>query len=317
MAPSPAAPTGGGAGDAERQFRPASAVATATQEDNHLNSGRVGRLVPLRLELRGPVLLVTLDRPEVHNAIDPEMHAELVGAWERFRDNERLRVAVLTGAGDKAFSAGIDLTRLDSFYAESYPGERRERWKQVPGLGGLTRNFDAGKPIIAAINGHCLGLGLELALACDLRLASPNATLGLPEVRWGIIPGQGGTQRLPRAVPTNIALEMILTGAPISASRAAEVGLVNRVVPLPRLRAEAFELAVKIAGHPVEAVRRARRAVWGGLDRPLDLALDLEQDLAEPLRGGPNAGAARAAFDRRKRRRAASPKAGRRGRRRP
>ena len=264
-----------------------------------MNPAGVGSPLPLRTELRGPVLLLTLDRPEVHNAIDPELHAELVSAWARFRDRDELRVAVLTGAGDKAFSAGIDLTRLEDFYRESYPGERRERWKREPGLGGLTRNFDAGKPIIAAINGYCLGLGLELALACDLRLASPNATFGLPEVRWGIIPGQGGTQRLPRAVPPNIALEMILTGTPVSAARAAEVGLINRIVPLPRLMAVAYDLALTIAERPAEAVRRARQAVRAGLDQPLDVALELEQEIAEPLRGGSKARTARAAFARR------------------
>jgi enoyl-CoA hydratase/carnithine racemase len=256
--------------------------------------------VPVRVRARGPVLIVTLDRPRSLNAIDPETHEELVRAWRRLRDEDRLKVGVLTGSGDRAFSAGIDLKRLPDFYAETRLGERRARWKREPGLGGLTRNLDTGKPIVAAINGYCLGLGLELALACDVRLASPNAVFGLPEVRWGIIPGQGGTQRLPRAVPPNLALEMILTGESIPASRAYEIGLINRIVPLPRLRPEALATAHRIARHPPRAVRHARESVYRGLDLSLADGLQLEQDLAEPLREGGKRRALRSAFGRKR-----------------
>lgn len=252
----------------------------------------------LRVVATGPLLTVTLNRPEVHNAVDPETHSELLGAWRRLRSDPKLRVGILTGSGTKAFCAGIDLTRLEDFYAESSPGERRERWRHEPGIGGLTRHFDVGKPIVAAIHGHCLGLGLELALACDLRLASPKATFGLPEVRWGILPGQGGTQRLPRAIPGNLALEMILTGRPISARRAAELGLINRVVPQGRLLAEARALALLIAQQPPGTVQRAREAVRRGLDLTLSEGLELEQDLADPLREQAGRRAAREGFHR-------------------
>ncbi len=238
----------------------------------------------LEVEREGPVTLLTLNRPEHLNAIDPETHRALVDAWRQFAEDPGLRVAVLTGKGSRAFSAGIDVHRLDEFYRESRPGERLWRWLREPGLGGITRNLDPGKPIVAAIDGYCLGGGLELALACDLRIATPRSTFGLPEVRWGIIPGQGGTQRLPRAVPLAVASEMILTGRAIPARRALEVGLINRVVPARRLRAEALRLAREIAGHPPEAVRRARRALREGLGLPLDAALRLEQRLADPLR---------------------------------
>ena len=145
----------------------------------------------LRTERKGHVLLLTLDRPEVHNAIDPEMHQELVKAWDLLRDDPELHVGVVTGAGAKAFCAGVDLKRMGD-YNGSVPAERRRQvWDQVPGIGGLTRNVDPGKPVVAAVNGLCLGGGLELALACDIRLASENATFGLPEVRWAILPGQG------------------------------------------------------------------------------------------------------------------------------
>lgn len=261
--------------------------------------------MPVRVVAKGPVLVVTLDRPEALNAIDPESHEELLAAWTRLRDDDELRVGILTGAGNKAFSAGIDLKRLADFYAESYPGERRHRWAERPGVGGLTRNFDPGKPIVAAVNGYCLGLGLELALACDLRLASPNAVFGLPEVRWGIIPGQGGTQRLPRAIPPNLAIEMILTGERITAARAYEVGLINRIVPLRRLRPEAQRVAERIAGFSPQAVHHAREAVRRGLDLSLLDGLRLEQELADPLRGSAENRAAVGAFARNRVRRRA------------
>ncbi len=254
----------------------------------------------LRFQRRGPVALVTIDRPRVLNAIDPETDRELVAAWTRFRDDPKLGAAVLTGAGGKAFSVGIDLTRLDEFYAERHPGERRERWMREPGLGGLTRNLDPGKPVVAAIRGYCFGGGLELALACDLRLASPDARFALPETRWGILPGQGGTQRLPRTIPTGIALEMILSGESLTARRAYEVGLVNRVVPAARLLPEALSLARRIAERPSVAVRRAREAVLRGRDLPLPQGLALEQELADPLRGVGKGRQVRAAFAGRK-----------------
>lgn len=261
-----------------------------------MNPGSVGGVVPVRSRVTGPVLVVTLDRPDALNAIDPESHEQLLRAWNRLGDDDRLQVGVLTGAGTRAFCAGIDLKRLDDFYSEAYPGERRRRWARSPGIGGITRNFDPGKPIVAAVNGLCLGLGLELALACDIRLASPNAVFGLPEVRWGIIPGQGGTQRLPRAIAPNLALEMILTGEPIDAERALSVGLVNRVVPLGRLRAEALAIARRIAEFPPRAVRNAREAVRRGLRLSLDEGLRLEQDLADPLRGSRESRDALASF---------------------
>jgi len=250
----------------------------------------------VRCEDRGPVRVVTLDRPEVHNAIDPETHARLLELWKGFRDSDALRVAVLTGAGERAFCAGVDLRRMGDFYRSVPPERRREVWDREPGIGGITRNLDVGKPVIAAVNGFCLGGGLELALACDIRLASENATFGLPEVRWAILPGQGGTQRLPRAVPPNVALEMILTGRPIDAGRALRLGLVNAVHPREALLGEAVELAEAIAALPERAVRHAREAVLRGLELPLAEGLRLEQALAEPLRDSEENRRARAQF---------------------
>jgi enoyl-CoA hydratase/carnithine racemase len=252
--------------------------------------------MPVQFKTDGHVAWITLDRPEALNAIDPESHAALVAAWKRFRDNDDLRAAVLTGAGTKAFCAGVDLKRMGDFYRNVPAARRVEVWNRVPGIGGITRNLEVGKPVIAAVNGLCLGGGLELALACDIRLASANATFGLPEVRWAIIPGQGGTQRLPRTVPPAIALEMMLTAQPIDAKRAAAIGLVNHVFPLSRLTAEARTMAETIVTHPPRAVQTALAAVRRGLTLPLTEGLRLEQVLADPLRDSPDNREARAAF---------------------
>ncbi|MGP8110749.1 MAG: enoyl-CoA hydratase/isomerase family protein [Thermoplasmata archaeon] len=252
--------------------------------------------MPVHFRTEGHIAWVILDRPEALNAIDPESHTALIAAWERIRDEDDLRVAVLTGAGTKAFCSGVDLKRIGEFYHSVPAAQRVEAWNREPGIGGITRNLEVGKPVIAAVNGVCLGGGLELALACDIRLASANATFGLPEVRWAIIPGQGGTQRLPRAVPPAVALEMILTGRPIDADRAAAIGLVNQVHPVARLQEEARTMAEIIAAHPPRAVQAALMAVRQGLALPLAEGLRLEQALADPLRDSPDNREARAAF---------------------
>ena len=157
-------------------------------------------------ETRGHIAIVTIDRPEARNAIDPATGEALVDAWRRFRDSADLRVAVLTGAGDEAFCAGADLRSVGEFYRSLTPVERLARAETEPGLGGLTRNVQVWKPVLAAVNGYCLAGGFELALACDIRIAAETATFGLPEVGWGIVPGAGGTQRLPRIAPLGAAL---------------------------------------------------------------------------------------------------------------
>lgn len=238
----------------------------------------------LRTEIKGSVLVITLDRPEARNALNAEMRDSLIEAWRRLRDDDALRVAVLTGAGETAFCAGADLKEIGEYYRSMTPIERREHGEREPGLGGLTRNFDPRKPVIAAINGACLAGGLEIALACDIRIAAEHATFGLPEVRRGILPGAGGTQRLPRALPFGVALEMILTGEPIDAEAALRWGLVSRLAAATELMDSAMEVAGRIAANGPLAVRAARDAVYQGIDRPLDQALRLEQFHAESLR---------------------------------
>jgi enoyl-CoA hydratase/carnithine racemase len=238
----------------------------------------------IEYEKRDRIAVITLNRPEAMNALDLEMSQRLAEVWREVRDDPQVWVAIITGAGDSAFCAGADLKKLGEYYRRLTPLERRRRADQEPGLGGITRNLWVPKPIIAAVNGHCLAGGLELALACDLRVAAEHATFGLTEVRWGIIPGAGGTQRLPRLIPVGIALEMILTAQPISAQRAYEVGLVNRVVPLAELMPTALKLAEAICANAPLAVRTAKEAVWRGLDLPLEEGLRLEALLGEPLR---------------------------------
>ncbi len=235
-------------------------------------------------EKRGHIAVITLNRPEAMNALDLEMSHRLAEVWREVRDDPQVWAAIITGAGDRAFCAGADLKKLGEYYQSMTPLQRRQRAEQEPGLGGITRNLWVSKPIIAAVNGHCLAGGLELALACDLRVAAEHATFGLTEVRWGIIPGAGGTQRLPRLIPVGVALEMILTAQPISARRAYEVGLVNRVVPLAELMPAALELAEAICANAPLAVRTAKEAVWRGLDLSLEEGLRLEALLGEPLR---------------------------------
>ncbi|MFQ5479272.1 MAG: enoyl-CoA hydratase/isomerase family protein [Candidatus Binatia bacterium] len=252
--------------------------------------------MPIDFEVNERTVVITIDRPEARNAIDPATAEELNAAWLRFRDDDELWVAVLTGAGDKSFCAGADLRGVGKFYAELTPTQRRRRSEQEPGFGGITRNLPIFKPIIAAINGHCLAGGLELAMACDFRVASPNASFGLPEVRWGIVPGGGGTQRLPRAVPLGMAMEMLMTGRPIDAETALRIGLVNRVAAAGKLLDEALSSAALICSNGPLAVRAAKEAALRGLDLSLEEGLRLEQFLAEPVRQSEDAGEGVKAF---------------------
>lgn len=246
-------------------------------------------------EKKGHIVTLTINRPQAHNALDPETSEALTQRWIAFRDDPDAWVAILTGVGEKAFCAGADLAKMPDFF-EMSPIERRNQRERDLGLGGITRHFPLWKPTIAAINGHCYGGGLEVALACDIRIAATHAKLGLLECKWGIIPGQGGTQRLPRVVPPNIALEMIFTADRIDAKRAHQIGLVNHVVPQDQLLPKAHELAEKIVTNAPLAVRAAKEAVYRGLDLPLEEGLRVEQWLANPLRDTEDVAEGMAAF---------------------
>ena len=199
--------------------------------------------------------LLTINRPEKMNAISQGLTAELNQLLDEIEKDDELRVLVITGAGDKAFVAGADINELvnrDARLGRRVSRERQEIFSRIENL---------HVPVIAAVNGYALGGGLELALACSIRICSEKAQFGAPEVKLGIIPGDGGTQRLPRLVGQGRAMEMIITGDFIDAQEAYRIGLANRVFPPEKLREKAMELAQKIASRPPLAVRYAKEAV--------------------------------------------------------
>lgn len=220
---------------------------------------------------KGHVTVITINRPEARNALDPQHNKALGEAVAAFEADDHQYVAVLIGAGEIAFSAGADLKQLlPAYHALVRAGESPE-WN----FGGFT-TIQRTKPMIAAINGHALAGGCEMALACDIRLASPNATIGLAETKWAIIPGSGGTVRLPRAIPLGLAMEMILTGEPIDAAEAYRVGLVNRLIDSDKLLEHAVALATTIAERGPLAVRAARASTLEGIGRTENEALENE-----------------------------------------
>jgi enoyl-CoA hydratase len=223
-------------------------------------------------EQRDGVVVVTLNRPEAHNAIDDAMRSRLAEVLAGVAADPRAAVLVLTGAGERAFCAGMDLREFAAVQA-SVTARRRERRARTHPLA------DFPKPTIAAVNGLALGLGLELVLQCDIVIASANASFALAEVRRGIIPGSGGTQRLARRIGQGRAMEMVLTGRTVDANTALGYGLVEYVVPSAQLLMRAETLAREILVNAPVAVQLARDAVRRGLEMPLADGLRLEDDL--------------------------------------
>ena len=234
----------------------------------------------IEIQRHGRVAVVTINRPDAMNSLDPEHNDQLTAFWQDFRSNPDVDVAVLTGAGS-AFSAGADLKRMIPEFRRMVERGERPAWN----FGAITHDLTNEKPILAAVNGHALAGGLELALACDIRLCSPNATFGLAETRWALMPAAGGTQRLPWTVPFGLAMEMILSGDPIDAETALRAGLVNRIVPAERLLETTVELAERISERGPLAVRAAKRATLAALTLPLEDGLELEQRLFTKLLG--------------------------------
>jgi enoyl-CoA hydratase len=224
------------------------------------------------LEQRGRVALVTMNRPEKRNALDGQTRCAFLGVMDRVRRDANTRAVVLTGAGDKAFVAGADIGEF-----EGRSPVDQYRIMRLPTI------FEAiersPKPVIAAINGFCLGGGMELALACDIRIASTNAKLGQPEVNLGIIPGGGGTQRLPRIVGLGHALRLILTGEMITADDALKLGLVEEVVAPDALIDRAMAIAEQIASKSPVAIAAAKEATRAAMSLPLEEGLRLETSL--------------------------------------
>jgi enoyl-CoA hydratase len=224
------------------------------------------------LEVEERVAIITINRPDRRNALNAAVRGEIVHVLDELRGNDDVRVVVFTGAGERAFIAGADITE----FAERTPLEQRA---VMEGRRVFDEIASYPKPTIAMINGFALGGGCELALACDLRIAARSARLGQPEIRLGLIPGGGGTQRLPRLVGTGRALRMILTGEPVDAEEALRIGLVDALVHDDRLRDETMATAHGLAALSPIAVRVAKAAVAAAWETPLSAGLALEREL--------------------------------------
>jgi enoyl-CoA hydratase len=240
----------------------------------------------LLFEKKDGVAIVTFNRPTKKNAFTPEMVVRLAEAWIEFRDDDSLRVAVLTGNGD-TFSAGADLGRMIPLLTKARPPD--DEWDRKlladPKLfqAAILRRFEIWKPIIAAVNGAALAGGCEMLQATDLRLAAPEASFGLPEPKRGIVPGGGSLVRLARQIPYVRAMQILLTGDAMSAQTALEVGFVNEIAPREKLVDRALELALRIAENGPLAVRKIKEAVIRSQGRPLDEAFAIEDECAREV----------------------------------
>lgn len=218
------------------------------------------------------VATITLNRPEAMNSIDPETRAELKEVWKRVASDDSVQCVILTGAGEKAFCTGSDLKKTmppkESVAQMTFGSSESDH---------LLTGMDMDKPIICAINGYAMGGGMELALACDIRVASENLQMALSEVRIGSIPGAGGTQRLPRLVGMSDAMLMLMTGDRIDAAEALRLGLVSKVVPQAALMDCALGIARRIASNAPLSVRSIKRLVKDGMEMTLDKAMKHER----------------------------------------
>ncbi len=220
------------------------------------------------------IALVTLNRPKALNAISREMWRRLIEIWDEIRSDEAIRAVVVSGNGDRAFCSGLDLKEWSQL------GDPRVRdfW-EASGPRDLGRGSQIWKPMIAAVHGYCLAGGFEIALACDIRVASEDATFGFPEIKRGFFPGTGGTVRLSRMMPLGLAFEMLYTGRTISAEEALRFGLINRIVQRGDLFSEVKQLAQMIANGPPLALQAVKEVVLRSLDLPFAEAIRLEAGL--------------------------------------
>ncbi|HSD11389.1 MAG TPA: enoyl-CoA hydratase-related protein [Candidatus Binatia bacterium] len=255
-----------------------------------------------RLELPADhphVALVTIDRPEQANSLDPRTLFELASAWRRIAGDPEIRCAVVTGAGDRVFCAGMDMKTTIPASQQFARGERIDE-ESMEGLRSvataLLAGFDLGTPLVAAVNGHARAGGFDLLLACEIRFAAPHATFALEEVALGLYPTGNATVLLPRQIPWVHAHELLLAGRPISAERALAIGLVNEIVPPARLLGRAFECADAIAGNAPLAVRETRRGVREILHLSLAEAYRRQEEIGRELRKTEDAREAQRAF---------------------
>ena len=241
-------------------------------------------------EKKSRIAYVTVNRPEVMNALHADANRELSEIWTDFRDDPEVWIGILTGAGDRAFSAGNDLK-----VTAAGGGSAATMGPVVGGFGGITNRYDIFKPIIAAVNGFALGGGLEMALACDIIVAAEHARLGLPEPKVGLMAGAGGVHRLPRMIPQKVAMGMMLTGRHITAAEGYRIGLVNEVVPSGETVAAAERWAGEILACAPWSVRASKQAALQGLGVPLEEAMSRRYEMvtrmreSEDMREGPRA----------------------------
>ncbi len=252
----------------------------------------------LLIERDGHIVTLTMNRPEVKNALNPEMLCRLADAWDLIDDDEDVRVAIVAGAGE-AFCAGADLDKLVTRSIKGMPPEdefeRRIRGDYAIIFKGLLRNYRLAKPLIAAIEGPCIAGGTEILQATDIRVAAADATFGISEVRWGLFPMGGSTVRLRRQIPYTMAMELLLTGDHFSAADTLRMGLIGRVVPKGQALPVAREIAGRIAANGPLAVRKVKQSVQETEGVPEKEALDVEYRIglqvfaSEDAREGPRA----------------------------
>jgi enoyl-CoA hydratase/carnithine racemase len=227
-------------------------------------------------EKKGHVRLITINRAEKMNSLDFNANEELVDIWHEFDKDEDARVAVVTGAGQQAFCAGADLKTYTLAFAQTSAPEFRKKYTNGPGFGGITRNLDIDKPIIAAVNGFAISGGFELALACDIRFCSENAEFALQDAKWGFHACDGGLIRLPQIIGMGHAMEIILSGERVNAEHAYRIGLVNRVYPQNELLEQALNYAQMLASRAPLSHRFAKEVVRRSMGMHQDEALKWE-----------------------------------------
>jgi enoyl-CoA hydratase/carnithine racemase len=233
-------------------------------------------MTDIRYEAHGRVRLITIDRAAKMNSLDFEANDRLVAAWREFDADDGAHVAVVTGAGTQAFCAGADLKTYTMDFARRPAPEFRRRFTNGPGFGGITRNMDVFKPIVAAVNGYAISGGFELALACDLRFCSPNAEFALQDAKWGFHACDGGLIRLPQIVGLGHAMEIVLSGDRVDAEHAYRIGLVNRIWPQAELLERAMAYAQGLASRSPLSHRFAKEVMKRAVGLSQDEALRLE-----------------------------------------
>lgn len=241
----------------------------------------------LDYEKRNGIAYLTLNRPEAHNSIDPELVVELSAAWEDYRDDNNMRCAIITGTGGKTFCSGADLGKLIPILTgakkpESIAEKKLQADPFLPNK-ALLRDFKLYKPVIAAINGDAIAGGLELLYSTDIRITCQEARFGLQEVKWGIFPAGGSSVHLPRQIPYARAMEILLTGGLLKAQEAYNFGLVNRIVPQDKIMEEAERFAEIISKNGPLAVSAIKKSVLNNSGQSLEKALKTEIDLAIPV----------------------------------